>query len=163
MRFDAAYIRRMADDIRAILGDDFDIETFLDTLDGETSAMDMLGHLIRDREEAKSHASACDALAKTYADRAKRLKARGDAMTNAMGDILDAMGERKVAHPLGTVSRTKGRASVQIVDPDAVPTQLCKVVKTPDKTAIKAQLDAGEHVPGAEMQTAPNGVSVRIK
>lgn len=163
MQFDTAYIRRMADEIRAILGDDFDDETFLDTLDGETSAMDVMGYLIRDREEAKAHAAACDDLAKKYADRAKRLKSRADAMTKAMGDILDAMGERKLTHPLGTVSRTKGRASVQIIDPDAVPSQLCKVVKTPDKTAIKAQIEAGEDVPGAEMQTSPDGVSVRIK
>lgn len=163
MRIDTAYIRRMADEIRAVLGDDFDDETFIDTLDGETNAVDLIGYLIRDREEAKSHAAACDNLARQYADRAKRLKARGDAMTKAMGDILDAMGERKVAHALGTVSRTRGRASVQIVDADAVPTQLCKVVKSPDKTAIKAQLDAGEEVPGAEMQTAPDGVSVRVK
>ena len=39
-------IQRMADQIREITGDDQD--TFLDTLDGETDAMDILGKLIQE-------------------------------------------------------------------------------------------------------------------
>ena len=42
-------IQRMADQIRTITGDDQD--TFLDTLDGETDAMDILGKLIQERTE----------------------------------------------------------------------------------------------------------------
>ena len=163
MRIDTHQIARMAEMIRDMLGEDFDQQAFIDTLEGETDVMEVLGHLIRDREEAKAHAAASDELAKTYAARASRLKSRADAMTKAMGEVLDATGERKIAHPLATVSRTKGRDSVTITDPDAVPSQLCKVVKTPDKMAIKAQLDAGEAVPGAEITTAPDGVLVRVK
>ena len=40
-------IQRMADQIRTITGDDQD--TFLDTLDCETDAMDILGKLIQER------------------------------------------------------------------------------------------------------------------
>lgn len=40
-------IRRMADQIRELTGDDQD--TLLDTLDGETDAMDILGKLIQER------------------------------------------------------------------------------------------------------------------
>ena len=42
-------IREMADHIRLLTGDDQD--TFLDTLDGETDAMDILGKLIQERTE----------------------------------------------------------------------------------------------------------------
>ena len=42
-------IRRLADSIREICGDDED--TFLDTLDGETDAVDVLGKLIQERLE----------------------------------------------------------------------------------------------------------------
>ena len=160
MRIDLQHIRRMADEIRAMVDDD-NAETFLDTLDGETDAMDILGHLIEDREDATAQAKACDEVAKKYADRAKRLRARGDAMKRAMGDVIDAMGQRKVQHPLGTVSRVQGRTSVYVANPDAVPTQLCKMVKQPDKTAIKKSLDAGEDVPGAELRTGEDTVMVR--
>ena len=49
MWIDYEEIRRMADNIRAMVGDDDDC--FLDTLDGETDAMDILGKLIQERQE----------------------------------------------------------------------------------------------------------------
>jgi len=163
MRLDTAQIRRTADMLRDMLGEDFDHETFMDTLEGETDVMEVMAHLIRDREQAKAYAAACKEQANTYEARRKRLEDRANAVTRPMGDILDAVGERKIAHPLGTVSRTKGRETVQITDENAVPSQLCKVVTSPDKTAIKAQLEAGEAVPGAALAKSPDGVSVRIK
>jgi len=163
MRIDPAHIRRIAQEIRDLLGDDFDSETYLDTLDGETNALDAIGYLIQQREEAKAHAEACKQLEATYKARATRLTAKATAMTEAMGAVLDAIGERKVAHPLGTVSRTKGRTIAVITDEEAIPSQLCKVVRSPDKAAIKEQLEAGEDVPGATLETSPDGISVRVK
>jgi len=52
--------------------------------------------------------------------------------------------------------------SVQIVNEDSVPTQLCKIVRSPDKTAIKKLLEAGEVVPGAQLQRGADGVTVRV-
>ena len=46
-------IREMADSIRLYTGDDQD--TFLDTLDGETDAMDILGKLIQERSECAAY------------------------------------------------------------------------------------------------------------
>ena len=69
----------MAGMIRAMLGDEFDGQTFQDTLEGESDVMEVLGYLIRDRGEAKANAAACADLAKTYAARAARLNARAAA------------------------------------------------------------------------------------
>jgi hypothetical protein len=49
------------------------------------------------------------------------------------------------------------------VDENAIPTQLCKITKTPDKTAIKKLLEAGENIEGAELSRGPLTVSVRMK
>jgi len=38
-----------------------------------------------------------------------------------------------------------------------------KVKKSPDLTAIKAQMDAGEYVPGAAIALGNEGVTVRSK
>lgn len=162
-KLDTLHIQRVADTIRDMLGDDFDEQTFADTLEGETDVMEVLGWLIKQRGEADAFAEACKEHAKEYANRAARLAIKSQAMTRAMGDILDAVGERKLAHPLGTVSRTKGRENVRIIDEAEIPSQLCKVVSSPDKAAIKAQLQAGELVPGAIMETSPDGVSLRVK
>ena len=49
-------IRRMSDSIREMCGGDED--TFLDTLDGETDAMDVLGKLIEQDQELKAQEKA---------------------------------------------------------------------------------------------------------
>ena len=57
-------IKRMADSIREIYGDDED--TLLDTLDGETDAMDVLGKLIEQRQWAKASQQAAKEMAAQY-------------------------------------------------------------------------------------------------
>lgn len=156
-------IEQVANTIRDMLGADFDAETFLDSLDGETDAMDILGKLILEREEAKAHEAAAKQVAEDYATRARRMAEKQKALAKAMGQLLDAIGERKVPHPLGTVSRTAGVVSVEITDEADVPTQLCKITKSPDKAAIRAALDAGDTVPGAALRRGEPGISVRTR
>lgn len=151
----------MADTIRQLCDDDAD--TFLDTLDGETDALDVLGKLIEERVQAKSFEEANKAIAQQYWDRAKRMVARQEAISQTIGHLLDAIGETKVQHPLATVSRTKARQKVKVVEEGEVPTQLCKVTTRPDLTAIKAQLDAGVNVPGVEIEIGNPSITVRMK
>ena len=161
MNYSIDAIRQIAEEIRAALGDDFDDQAFLDTLDGETDAMDMIGNLILSREEAKAQCAAMKEVALTYTARAARMDAKADACVLGLGRLLDAIGETKVAHPLGTVSRTKPRQSLLITAQDEIPSQLCKSV--PDNAAIKAALEAGEVIPGAELKLGQPGLTVRIK
>jgi len=161
MWIDYEEIRRMSDNIRAMVGDDEDC--FLDTLDGETDAMDVLGKLIQERQEIQANEVAVKALAKTYQERAAKLNAKADAISQTIGHLLDAIGSKKVAHPLATVSRTKARQSVLVTNPEEIPTQLTKTKRSPDLAAIKEQLEAGEFVPGAEIKLGNPGVTVRVK
>jgi hypothetical protein len=73
------------------------------------------------------------------------------------------MGVKKADHPLGTVSRTKPRQKIVIEDPSEIPSQLMRITETPDLTAIKQQLEAGEFVPGATVEVGNPSVTVRIK
>lgn len=156
-------IEQVSATLRDMLGEEYDAETFWDSLDGETDALDLIGHLIRQRVEAVAQQAASKDVAATYTARASRMGDKAAAITKAMGQILDATGERKVAHTLGTVSRTNGRMGVQITDETAIPTQLTTTVTKPDVAAIKSQLEAGEIVPGAELVRGPDGLTVRIK
>lgn len=154
-------IREMADLVRLLTGDDQD--TFLDTLDGETDAMDILGKLIQERTECSIYEASAKELAATYTARAKRLSNKQEALSITIGHLLDAMGQTKIQHPLATVSRTKPRKKVVVVDPHDIPSQLTTVTVKPDMTAIKKQMDAGELVPGCEYQMGNSSVTVRIK
>ena len=154
-------ISAMSDQIRMITGDDQD--TFLDTLDGETDAMEIMGKLVEERTEAAAHEIAMRDLAATYSARAKRLSARQDAISLAIGQLMDAMGETKIKHPIATISRTKARWSANITDADQIPSQLMNVTTKPDMAAIKKQMDQGESVPGCQFKMGQPSIIVRIK
>ena len=161
-RFDPRLIETVAAELRDMLGEDFDESTFLDSLDGETDALDVADALIAGMQDAEALATAAKAQADAIKARADRLKARSAAYKGRMLTLLDAIGQKKLERPAATISRRTGSLSVQITDEASVPSQLCKIVQTPDKTAIKKQLEAGEAVPGAELARGEDGVTVRV-
>lgn len=156
-------IQRVSKMLCEALGDDFDAETFWDTLEGETNAVDLINHVLRQRSHDKALAEATRAEAADLSARAKRFADRDAAHKKALQMLLDATGQRKVETPLATVSRQKVRASVQITNEAFVPRQLCKTTVTPDKNAIKKQLEAGETVPGAALVAGHETISIRVK
>jgi hypothetical protein len=160
-RLDTNQIAAISDMIRDMLGDDFDDATFWDSLDGETDAGDILDRLIWNTQTDQHNSDAIKEHEAALRLRRQRLEARATANKAAMLAVIDAAGVKKVERPCATVSRREGSVSVQITSPDDIPTQLCKVTRTPDKSAIKRQLDAGEAVPGAELVRGSPGVTVR--
>jgi hypothetical protein len=74
--------------------------------------------------------------------------------------LLKAAGLLKVTLPEATVSIGKKAAAVEIVDEDALPDNVVRLVRTPDKTAIKAALAIGE-IPGARMGEVGETLTVR--
>jgi hypothetical protein len=163
MRTDLTLIERIAAMLRDDLGDDYDDETFLDTLDGETDALDIADHLIASMQDDEALATATKEQADALAARSRRIGGRAATKKRALLAVIDAIGVKKLERPRATVSRRAGGLSVQISDEAAVPSQLCKVVRTPDKTAIKRHIEAGEDVPGARLERGPNGVTVRTR
>jgi hypothetical protein len=162
MRINIGNIQQWADEIRAVTDDQ---ETFLDTLDGQTDALDVLDALMIERAKASAAEDAAKAVAGIFADRAKRQVEKQASLSRMMGKVLDAIGETKIQRPIGTISRTKARQSVEVYDEAEIPTQLLrtKITIEPDSAAIKAQLEAGETVPGARLKTGEPGITVRIK
>lgn len=160
---DISLIERVSAQIREVLGDDYDDETFLDTLDGATDAADILDRVIAKMQDAEALADAIRGQIADLTARRQRIDARAKAYRATLLTIIGAMGMTKVERPRATISRRAGLLSVRITDEAAIPTQLCKVVQTPDKAAIKKQLQAGETVPGATLEVGHDGVTVRVK
>ena len=138
-----------------------DPEAFWDTLDGEADAGEIMDALLREDTEAKAHAAALGAQIKQFQARKARLENKARCTREWMLKVLDAAGQSKVGRPLGIVSVTKGRISVKVVEAGDVPTQLMRVKREPDLTAIKRALEAGESVPGCELATGGPTVTVR--
>lgn len=159
---DKTAIANVAQVIRDMLGDDFDDATFWDTLDGETDAGEILDRLIWHTQTDQHLAESIKEHEASLRARRQRVEARVAAHKAAMLSVLDAADAKKAERPCATISRRSGSMSVRIVDEESVPSQLCKIVRTPDKTAIKKSLEAGEQVPGAELERGPDGITMRV-
>jgi len=159
---DLPLIARVSAELRDMLGDDWDEQTFMDTLDGETDAADIADALLAGMQDDDALAEAIKAQADALAARAKRIAARAAAQKRTLLAVLDATGLRKMERPRGTISRRAGGVSLVITDEAAIPSQLTRTRVEPDKAAIKAQLQAGEDVPGAALVRGDDTISVRV-
>ena len=141
------------------LQDDEDLRS--DMLEGNTSLHDVLSRIVAIERDANSMVLAIGERAKELAVRKDRYARRKDAMRALLLRLLKAADLNKVSLPEATVSIGKGRAGVEIVDESLLPDNVVKLKREPDKTAIKAALDAGEDVPGAVLREGQPSVTVR--
>lgn len=138
-----------------------DEELRADTIEGETDAYRVLGKIVAIERDANSMVLAIGERAKELAARKERYARRKDAMRALLLRLLKAADLNKVSLPEATVSVSKGRAGVEIADEALLPDNVVKLKREPDKTAIKAALDAGEDVPGAMLREGQPSVTVR--
>lgn len=164
-RSEFGHIATVAAFIREALGSDQDEQAFLDTLEGETDALDVADALIDKMQSDAALAEAIKAREADLAGRRKRIEGRADACKASLGILLDAIGQAKLERPMATISRRPGSLSVLITDEASIPSQLCtiKTITAPDKAAIRAQIEAGEAVPGAALVRGEPTVAVRVK
>lgn len=139
-----------------------DLELKQDMLEGSTAAFDVLTRLVNIERDA-------DAMIKAIADRARDLSARKaryekrkDAMRGLMLRVMQAAGIQKAPLVEATVSVSKGRAGVDVIDANALPDDMVRVERVPDKKAIMERLAANENVPGAVLREPVPTVTVRV-
>lgn len=132
-----------------------------DMLEGSTAAYDVLTRLVNIERDADSMSRAVSSRIADLQTRKARADKRKDMARTLILRVKQAVGIKKAPLVEATVSVSKGRDSVEIVDETAVPPRFLKVVKTPDKTLIKAALDAGKAVRGAEIKTGEPTITVR--
>ncbi|MBZ9973485.1 siphovirus Gp157 family protein [Mesorhizobium sp. BR1-1-12] len=132
-----------------------------DMLEGSTAAFDVLTRLVNIERDADSMAKAVTSRISDLNARKARADKRKDAMRLLMLRIMKAAGIQKAPLVEATVSVGKGRDSVEIVDEAKLPRSYLRVVTSPDKTAIKAALDAGKKVRGAAIKTGDDVLTVR--
>ncbi len=160
MRMDANAIRMVSEILEPYSED---LDTFWDTLHGETDVLDLVGSALEDLNAADGDIEKLSYLIKIYSDRRDIVKYRKDSIKRGLQSILTLTGQKKIPHALATVSLREGSERVIITDPEEIPSQLCKVTRTPDKAEIKKQLLAGEKIEGAILETGPSTISVRMK
>lgn len=132
-----------------------------DMLEGSTSLYEVLTRLVAIERDADSMARAVASRISDLQARKSRTEKRKEAMRALMLRLLRAADVKKANLVEATVSVSKGRDSVEIVDESQVPPRFLKVVKSPDKGLIKEALDAGRKVKGAQIKTGEPTITVR--
>lgn len=140
-----------------------DEELRLDTLEGQTDFNRIMSKLVKVRNEKLADAEGLAGYIGDLSERKARQTRAADGIKSLMLSLMSAADLQKLPLPEATISITKPRTSVEVTDVDALPQGTFATVRQPDKTAIKAMLEAGDDVPGAALKTSDPGLTVRVR
>lgn len=140
-----------------------DATLLADMLDGETDLYRVLEKLLNERREAETMASAVKEREGDLTERRKRFERKADGVKKIMLQLMEAAQQDKVTLTEATLSITKPRTSVQVLDIDALPQGFFRNERKPLTTEIKAALESGDKVPGAELALGNSGLMIRTK
>jgi hypothetical protein len=145
-------------------GDDEDL--ILDTLEGETDAMEAVSRLLRWMNERQATAQSLKTLEADYAARRKRFEEAVKSARGALARFMDETGLTKIERPEATLSMRQGSPSVIYpadLDPETLPEKFRRWTCEADKAAIKDAMLAGEEVPGLTLSNGGTSLAVRVK
>ncbi len=162
LRHETHEVANLAARLRDLCGDDD--TAFIDTLDGESDAVEAARRVVRWLHEQGAQSVACKGLAETYRARASVFDERTERARLALFHFLSEMGLKSMPLPEATLSIIAGRAKVEgEPDVDLLPDRLVRVKREPVKAAIKAALEAGEIVRGCSLSNNPPTLMVRVR
>lgn len=134
-----------------------DEELRADMVEGATTADEILSRLAKIIREREAFAGAQRILSREYSEKARRNEDAAGKVRQLAAALLDRANLRKWASEYGTFSVSPGRPAVLVTDADALPDELTRITRAPDKAAILEALNAGQSVPGA---TLTNGSQI---
>lgn len=136
------------DKLKQMLGEDVDAQLMIDTIEGETDALEMMDAVV-------DFVIANEQLATLGKTRIRRLEARADKARTIVLQIMERIGQRKIERALYTASVTDGPKAVHITDEGMASIPLQYLRMSPDKVAIARALKDGTEVPGAQLNNGP--------
>lgn len=147
--------------VRAIAGEDD--QTVIDTVDGETDAIEALRWAVRMAMEAEAHAEACKVMAQTYTDRRKVLEDRAVRYRASVAAFLQEVGEKSVRLPEGTISWRQAEPQIlgTIPPPSDLPDWAVKFPRARDEAAIRQGLRDGLQIEGLSLSNGGVALSIR--
>lgn len=135
----------------------------LDMVEGSTTAIGVIERALAECLDAEALVEGIGIRMKDLSTRAGRLQRKGEAMRSLIKAVMKAALLDKVPLPEATLSITKARETVGIIDIDELPQGYFKTIRQADKAAIKDALAGGQDVPGAALVMGSEGLSIRTK
>lgn len=138
-----------------------DEELFKDTLEGNTSFHEVMDRLLSEMRDNETLAEATAARIGKIRERQTRLVHRAQFYRSLIHRLMDRAGIKSVALPEAKISVVNAPDKVIITDEAAIPDELMRITKEPNKAAIKAALKSGKYVSGATLSNGGTAISVR--
>jgi hypothetical protein len=132
-------------------------------IDGETNLLTIVNRIVGHKLDADTMVGQIKQRQSDLSERKARFERRSEAMKTLLKNILSRANLDKIVTPEATVSITRPRESVSIIDIEALPQGFYKTERVADKVAIGNALKTGEDVPGAGLCYGEAGISVRPK
>lgn len=134
-----------------------DPRAWLDTLDGQSDAIDVIRNLIRASIDADVLAEATRKRQAEIGERAERIEQRKQVFRDAARALMEAGGIVKLPEPDFTARIQAGQTSLGPVDLDTLPPEFVDtevvVTRKPIKDRLTAALKAGQTIAGAQLRT----------
>ncbi len=138
-----------------------DEELMRDMLEGNTRFDSIMDRLLSDMRDNEALAEASSQRIGKIRERQTRLTHRAQFLRSLMHRLLTLTGLRSVALAEAKISVVNSPEKVIITDESAIPDELMKITKEPNKTAIKNAIKSGQVIPGATMSNGGTTISVR--
>lgn len=144
--FDLARIRQTADELDKLLGGD-DERLFHDMLIGESDIDRVVSRIHEQVARDTETLVGIGERKKALDERKARITARAEAGKSLIGKVLRAGRLSKLELPEVTYSVRLGNPTLRVVDPDAVPEDLQRIKREPDKPKINERFGTATELP----------------
>lgn len=134
-----------------------------DVLDAETDFNKLIDSLVKRKLDAREMAAGAKARKQEVGERQSRFERQEAGFDTLIKSLMQFADMQKVVLPEATVSITKPRTKAIVRDVNELPQGFYAVERKPKLAEIKAALEAGEQVPGAELVLGEDGLMVRTK
>lgn len=165
MRLDPRVVRLQIDNLKlsypSLVEDD---EAWQMSLESETDVHEFLRNIVWKIDDTKALVIGTKDRFDELKSRKDRYETRIEALRELAFKVMQSTELAKLELPEATLSLRAG--TQQLIgdgDPASLPDSLCKISRSPDRTAIKDALKAGQTVPGFELSNSPPTLSIRTK
>jgi Siphovirus Gp157. len=135
----------------------------VDMLEGSTDLHKFLSTIESYRQEVMALVMGTDLILDDLLQRKRRFERREEGLRRLMFQMLQLAQLRKIELSAATLSLKNGSPRVIITDESAIPDDLCRFKREPDKAAIKAKLQSNGHVAGATLSNAEENLAIRTR
>ncbi len=147
--------------VKPLLGSEFDEQTILDAIEGETDLLECLYDIDDSILADEIQLAGLSAMIAKLQERKERIGKRSDSKRTVIRKAMEKAGLRKFNHATGMVYLQRTARKVMIVDETEIPDAFWMQNPRVDKAAVKKAIESGTPVAGATLSNADETLVIR--